>query len=77
MRHGSFGQYGDVGDDADDAADFGRRRELVMLSLMLVATCLGFVVAGTLFSSTFTGFSLLFLELWSIMMVVLVLLLIP
>ena len=50
---------------------------LVIRLLMLVVTCPGFVVAGILFSSTFIGFSLLFLELWSIMMVVLVLLLIP
>ena len=50
---------------------------LVMRLLMPVVTCLGFVIAGILFSSTFIGFSLLFLELWSIMMVVLVLLLIP
>ena len=61
---------------ADDAADFGRRG-LEMLSLMLVVTCLGFVVAGTLFFLIFTGSLLLYLELWSIMMVVLVLLLIP
>ena len=48
----------------------------VIRLLMLVETCLGFVLAGILFSLTFIGFSLLFLELWSIMMVVLVLLLI-
>ena len=45
-----------------------------MLSLMLVVTCLGFVVAGTLFFLIFTGSLLLYLELWSIMIVVLVLL---
>ena len=39
---------------------------LVMRLLMLVVTCLGFVIAGILFSSTFIGFSLLFLELWSL-----------
>ena len=42
--------------------------ELVMLSLMFVVICLGSVVAGTLLFLTFIDFSLLFLELWSIMM---------
>ena len=50
--------------------------ELVLLTLMLVVICLGFVIVGTLFSLTFIVFSLLFLELWSIMMVEAVLLLI-
>ena len=50
--------------------------ELVMLSLMLVVTCLGSVVAGTLLFLIFIVFSLPFLVLWSIMMVVMVLLLI-
>ena len=40
---------------ADEAADFGRGRLVVE--------------AGTLLFLTFIGFSLLFLELWSIMMV--------
>ena len=62
-------------DAADEAADFGRRK-LVMLSLMLVVLCPGFVVAGTLLFLTFIGFSLPFLGLWSIMMVGKVLLLI-
>ena len=48
----------------------------VLLSLTLVVTCLGSVVAGTLLSLTFIVFSLLFLVLWSIMMVGMVLLLI-
>ena len=51
--------------------------ELDMLSLTLVVTCLGSVVAGTLLFLTFIGFSLIFLELWSIMMGGMVLLLIP
>ena len=50
--------------------------ELVMQSLMLVVICLGSVGAGTLFFLIFIDFSLLFLELWSIMMVGMVLLLI-
>ena len=46
------------------------------LSLMLVVICLGFVVAGTLLFLTFIGSSLPLLELWSIMVVGMVLLLI-
>ena len=49
---------------------------LVMLSSMLVVICLGSVVAGTLLFLTFIDFSLPFLELWSIMMVGMVLLLV-
>ena len=41
-----------------------------------ITTTLGFVIVGILLFLTFIGFSLLFLELWLIMMVVLVLLLI-
>ena len=51
----------------------GRVGELVMLSSMLVLICLGSVVAGTLLFLTFIDFSLPFLELWSIMMVGMVL----
>ena len=47
----------------------------VLLSLMLVVTCLGVVVSGTLSFLTFIDFSLLFLVLWLIMMVLVVLLL--
>ena len=50
--------------------------ELDMLSLTLVVTCLGSVVAGTLVFLIFIDFSMLFLELWSIMMGGMVLLLI-
>ena len=49
---------------------------LVMLSSKLVVICLGFVVAGTLLSLTFIGFSLPILVQLSIMMVVRVQLLI-
>ena len=48
-----------------------------MLSLMLVVICLRSVVAGTLLILTLIDFSLPFLELWSIIMVGMVLLLIP
>ena len=47
-----------------------------MLSMMLVVSCLGFVIAGILFFLTFIGFSLPFLVLLSIMMVEMLLLLI-
>ena len=50
--------------------------ELVMLSSMLVVICLGSVGVGTLFFLIFIDFSLPSLELWSIMMVWMVLLLI-
>ena len=49
--------------------------ELVMLSLMLVVICLGFVVSGTLLFLIFIGSSLPYLVLWSIMTDLLVLLL--
>ena len=49
---------------------------LVMLSLMHVVICLGLVDVGILSFLIFIGFSLLFLELWSIMMGGMVLLLI-
>ena len=62
-------------DAADEAADFGRRRS-VLLSLIFVVTCLGFVVSGTLSFLTFIVFSLLFLVPWLTMMVLAVLLLI-
>ena len=55
---------------ADEAADFGRRR--VSPAVIDARRNL-----STLLSSTLTGFSLLFLGLWSIMMVILELLLIP
>ena len=55
-----------VNDAADEAADFGDRR-FVLLLLMLVVTSLVFVVVGTLLSLTFIVFSLLFLVLWLIM----------
>ena len=48
----------------------------ILRLLMLVAICQVFVVAGTLLFLIFIGFSLLFLELWLIMMVLVVLLLI-
>ena len=48
----------------------------VLPSLMLVVTCLGFVVAGTLSSLIFIAFSLQLLVLWLIMMISVVLLLI-
>ena len=60
---------------ADDAADFGRRR--VSNGVIDARRNLEFVVAGTLFFLTFTGALLLYLGLWSIMMVVMVLLLDP
>ena len=76
VLHGRVREPDRIGNDAaDEAADFGRR-ELVMLSLMLVVICPGFVVAGTLLFLTFIDFSLPFLELWPIMMVEKVLLLI-
>ena len=62
-------------DAADEAAVLGVGG-LVLLSLMLVATCLGFVVAGTLLFLIFIFFSLPYLVLWSIMMVGMILLLI-
>ena len=58
-------------DAADEAADLGRR-ELVMLSLMLVVICLVSVGAGSLFFLTFIDF----LVLWSTVTVETVLLLI-
>ena len=48
----------------------------VLLSLMLVETCLGFVVSGILSFLTFIDFSLPFLVLWLIMVILVVLLLI-
>ena len=53
---------------ADEAADFGRRR-VGNAVINARRNLSGFVIAGILFSSTFIVFSLLFLELWSIMMV--------
>ena len=58
-------------DAADEAGDFGRRRVG-----NLVIDALGSVVAGALLFLTFIDFSLPSLELWSIMMVGMVLLLI-
>ena len=61
---------------ADEAADFGRRRlgnEVIDARRNLSGVCNR---CGVLFSLTFIGFSLLFLELWSIMMISAVLLLI-
>ena len=51
--------------------------ELAILSLMLVVTCLGSVVVGTLLFLIFIGFSLPLLGLLLIMMIGMVLLLIP
>ena len=48
--------------------------ELVMLSLMLVVICLGSVVAGSLLFLIFIDFSLPFLELWLLMIVLLLIL---
>ena len=61
-------------DAADEASDFGRRR--VGNAVIDARTCLGSVGGGTLFFLTFIDFSLIFLMLWSIMMVGMVLLLI-
>ena len=47
----------------------------VLLSLMLVVTCLGFVVTGTLSFWTFIDFSLLYLVLWMVLVVLLLTLL--
>ena len=66
-----------LGNDAADEAPILGVGELAILSLMLVVTCLGSVVAGTLLFLIFiVFFSLPYLVLWSIMMVVMVLLLI-
>ena len=62
-------------DAADEAADFGRRR-VGHAVIDARRNLSGSVVAGSLLFLTFIGFLLLFPELWSIMMVVLVLLLI-
>ena len=73
VLHGQVREVDRLGNNsADEACDFGRRRVS-----NAVVTCLGFVIAGILLFLTFVGFLLLFLELWSIMTVVLVLLLIP
>ena len=53
---------------ADEAADLVVGG-FVLLLLMRVVICLGFVVAGTLLFLTFIGFSWPFLVQWSIMMV--------
>ena len=77
-RHGQVREVDRLGNNAaDEAADFGRRRVGNLQLLMLVVTCLGFVISGILSFLTFIGFLLLSPELWLIMTVVLVLLLIP
>ena len=77
VLHGQVREVDWLGNNAaDDAADFGRRR-VGNAVIDARRNLSGFVIVGTLFSLTFIGFSLLFLELLPIMMVVLVLLLIP
>ena len=76
VLHGQVRREDKLGNDAaDEAADFVVEGSTLRL-LTLVAICQVFVVAGTLLFLIFIGFSLLFLELWLIMMVLVVLLLI-
>ena len=66
VLHGQVREVDRLGNNAaDDAADFGRCR---VGNAVIDARRNLFVIAGILFSSIFIGFSLLFLELWSIMM---------